>query len=168
MKYGDVQTLYGAGHISGERRHSRRMVVDDITPLQSTKLLNANAFLVLTLVFTLAGCATKPAVLGERIGGRSYQYVAFSPDGRSLAASRIRVGWWGSLANDCIVFDLASRTERWRFRPDQKSNARALVGLTYAPDGRLLAAYWGENSVQVWDASKSNLVSRLALSNAPL
>jgi len=122
--------------------------------------MNLKILIVLTFALTLVGCATRPAVLGERIGGRFYDRVAFSPDSRFLATSRV----WG---NESIVFDLTTRTECSRFKPDKRLKAGMVVGLFYTSDGRLLSAHFGKNSVTVWDTSTSNLVSRLVLSEAP-
>lgn len=130
------------------------------TTSMETRVIATKYFLFVAVVFVLAGCATRPAVLGGRTGGRTYQHVVFSPDSRFLATSCI----WG---DESIVFDLSTRTECSHFKPDKSSQAGMVAGLFYTPDGRLLAAYWGKDSVTVWDTGASNLVSRLAISNAP-
>src|SRR5256885_875700 len=111
---------------------------------------NSNLFVLLaTLVGLASGCATKPAMLGDKTG--FYHAVAFSPDGRSLAATR-------NVGSESVVFDLASRIEIRRFQPDKKLKAGFAFSLAYSSDGRLLAAHLNKNEVTVWNASTSNLV----------
>ena len=116
-------------------------------------------FVLVTAAVALAtGCATKPAMLGDKTG--FYGAVAFSPDGRFLAATR-------RLSGESVVFDLATRIGSAHFQPDKKLKAGFVFGLAYTPDGRLFAAHLQKNVVSIWDAGASNLVARLVLPKTP-
>ena len=78
MKYGDVQKLPDAGLATADRRRPRKVALDGMTKLQPQKLVNVKAFLVLTLVLTLAGCATTPPPLNG-----SPELLSFLTDGKT-------------------------------------------------------------------------------------
>src|SRR2546428_833612 len=106
---------------------------------------NSTRFVLVAAALTLAsGCATQPARLGDKTG--FYRDVAFSPDGRLVAATR-------NVGSESVVFDLATRVERAHFQPDQKAKAGMVFSQAYTPGGELLAAHSSKNEVTVWNAS---------------
>jgi WD40 repeat protein len=72
--------------------------------------------------------------------GRSFQRVAWSPDGNLIALGR-----------KGEVFD--SRTAQVRLIVDVKLEGHHLLGVAFSPDGKSLAGSCGMDGVQVWDAS---------------
>ena len=77
----------------------------------------------LAVAIAVAGCATKPAALGDQTG--LYQHLTFSPDGRFLAASH-------PLEGASVVFDLTLRTESSCFKPTKKLKSGDVAGLSYS------------------------------------
>jgi WD40 repeat protein len=76
--------------------------------------------------------------------GRIGSDGAFSPDGRFLAtAVRARDG-----ASELCVWEIASATEVYRFRP-----ARGVAGCAFTPDGRRLVIAHYDTTLGVWDRS---------------
>lgn len=76
------------------------------------------------------------ALPGER--GR-LETLAFSPDGRALAAS--------DLSRTITVWDLAARRVSYRLEEHKAS----VYAMAYSPDGRLLASIDGDGVVLLWD-----------------
>ncbi len=97
------------------------------------------------------GCATKPhtAILGRPEG--IYVQVAFSPDGRSVAAA-------SRSAAAAVVFDVTNRLETARFRPPAATKAFLVEDLAYTPDGRLMVAIVDADAITVWDATSGKLM----------
>jgi WD40 repeat protein len=70
--------------------------------------------------------------------------VAFSPDGRFLAA-----GGWGAQDEGLVtVWDLRTRREVWYHR-----GQRWFYPVTFSPDGKLLAAGNADGTIRLWDVS---------------
>jgi eukaryotic-like serine/threonine-protein kinase len=94
------------------------------------------------------------ATLGQ--SADSVQSVAFSPDGRRLAAA----DWTGRLT----IWDLASRRPLFELKPGDS----ALFATAFSPDGRLLAAggrrHMSDGVVRLWDAMSSRELAQFQTS----
>jgi WD40 repeat protein len=84
----------------------------------------------------------------RRFGGGGLSSVAFSPDGRLVAA--------GDMAKSLALWDLETRKLRWRL-PDQENS---VMGIRFAPDGRTVAAVSG-GSIWLWDVATGKEVRRI-------
>lgn len=93
----------------------------------------------------------------ERVGkrfGRSVTDLAFSPDGRCLAAGVNR-----TIAGEGIVllFDAATGQERTRLTPTVKDVWR----LAFSPDGQVLASGHGDGRVRLWGGMPEREIGEL-------
>ncbi len=123
---------------------------------------------MLALLLGLCGCATPKEELGFTDLGAwtpiTHLQVAFSPDGRYLAAVNRKL-------DSVVVFDTTSGKEAWHFRPKdirefrktrQVPRRSGMAGLGFTSDGRVMAVSWLQNEqIGIWDASRSNLVAQL-------
>ena len=85
--------------------------------------------------------------------------LAFSPDGKSLAASG--VNWWGK----------AAEVRRWEFpsgkeAPPLRGHRGPVTALAFSPDGQTLATGSRDRSVRLWDLTtgveRAGFAARLA------
>jgi len=119
-------------------------------------------------VLFLTGCITPPR---EKLGVDSdnpafYFQVAVSPDGKSVAATRLP-------ADAVLVFDTATGLETLRFLPAELNGrgpnlfdrGTRLIGpaaVAFTPDQGAVAAYWMQHRrIIVWDVSHSNCLAQI-------
>ena len=82
--------------------------------------------------------------------GSSFRCVAYSPDGRTLAA--------GSYSGRIRLWD--AMTHREKPGPDV-ANLSSIVCMAYAPDGRSLATGHEDRAVRLWDPETGKLLRAL-------
>ncbi|HEV3383930.1 MAG TPA: sigma-70 family RNA polymerase sigma factor [Gemmata sp.] len=84
--------------------------------------------------------------------------LAFSPDGRTLAAAYWQdhrsqtVAYW---LGDVRVFEVATGSERFRFT----GHADCPLGVAFSPDGTRLCSYGGDRTLLIWDVTGTRLAS---------
>jgi WD40 repeat protein len=94
--------------------------------------------------------------LGE--GPHFVRGVAFSPDGRSLAAARS--GSWSDRRNRVTVWEVATGRERLTLDGDGDAGPVTPQSVCFSPNGLLIAAALG-NTVRLWDAASGKEVRTL-------
>ena len=82
--------------------------------------------------------------------GNSVLCVAFSPDGRLVAAGR-----WGN------IIELWNRSA-WTLRQTLTGHNAPVSTVAFSPDGRLLASGSDDKTIKLWDAVSGTLVKTLA------
>jgi len=97
---------------------------------------------------------TDDLLIDDLLTGAAGEYVhsvAFSPDGKTLAA----------MNGDVTLWDLANNTERvtltGHIEEDQKTSepAYGVMSVAFSPDGKTLAAASRDMTVKVWDVATS-------------
>jgi RNA polymerase sigma factor (sigma-70 family) len=110
-----------------------------------------------------------PGIAGNipprRIAGASVPAVAFAPGGDTVAAITGVTKADGPGHEYLAVWDAASGEERWRWH-DRKM--RQFTALTYAPDGRTLAAVARNGEVHVWETETGLLRTTFSVAPTPL
>ena len=103
----------------------------------------------LALVALIQGCSSQPRLTLEAecvrtldFGGGAMMALAFSPDGKILAA--------GGLSSPFGLWDVASgqKVAALPLAPDG-----SVSDLSFSPDGKTLAAADGDNTVDLWDVA---------------
>lgn len=90
----------------------------------------------------------------ENVFEKSINTVAYSPDGKWLAA--------GTQDGSLFLYDRANWQEKWSVRFDGKGVIPAARQLAFSPDGqRLVSAR--DNGTQVWDVPTGRMISDLIL-----
>jgi RNA polymerase sigma factor (sigma-70 family) len=110
----------------------------------------------LALVWEVPSAKPEGAVPGKTVArifpvgeGREGAQVALSGDGRLLALTALG----GSVVR---VYEVSSGTERFTFR-----HQKAVTGLAFAPEGRVLAAASAEAPVYLWDLTGAGGAEKL-------
>jgi WD40 repeat protein len=98
-------------------------------------------------MFDAQTCEARIPDVGHR---REVWDLAFSPDGRSLAA--------GSVENMARIWDLATGKPRM---PPFKGHTWAVWSVAYSPDGKLLATGAGDGTIRLWEAETGKLAKVL-------
>jgi WD40 repeat protein len=83
---------------------------------------------------------------GTTLKGPRAAYVAFSPDGKMLAAASTGSDS-RSPGGDLCLWDVATGRERLTFR----CHERGIEGMAFGPEGRTLATASPDQTVKVWD-----------------
>jgi WD40 repeat protein len=106
----------------------------------------ATASTTIVILWDVADQA-RPARLGEPLSGSGLGLVAFSPDGRTLAA--------GTVGAKVILWDLTDQSRPFPLgQPLTSANSFVLSVVAFSPDGRTLAV--GGNPVILWDMAALN------------
>jgi WD40 repeat protein len=118
-------------------------------------------------VLAIGGKAPDVMLCGVRTGGaerplniqtRETNALAFSPDGRTLAATSF-------LSHEIILWDMAGGRERARLR----GHASYVSSIAFAPDGRFLASGGvTDRSIIIWDLATGAPKVRLAGPSGPI
>ena len=128
------------------RRHVRKIAIDGIQRATSLAFSPDGTILVTGLSAPECEVRLWRAGDGTLLGrimrpGETVYHLAFSPDGKVLAAN----GHSGRL----VLMDVATRKER-----DSLAGVRLADGpLAFSPDGRTLAATGGEHVLHFWDVA---------------
>jgi WD40 repeat protein len=108
------------------------------------------------LIDVEAGEAARP--LGIPIRYLSVKGLAFSPDGRTLAATSY-------LSHEILLWDLAAGRELARLR----GHASPVISLAFAPDGRSLASgSRSDEAIILWDLASGRPQRRLSVPRKPV
>jgi WD40 repeat protein len=106
----------------------------------------------------LCGVRTAGVERPLSIRSRETNALAFSPDGRTLAATSF-------LSDEIILWDIAAGHERARLR----GHASNVVSITFAPDGRFLASGGSrDRTIIIWDLATGAPRLRLAGPSGPI
>jgi WD40 repeat protein len=106
----------------------------------------------------LCGVTTAGAERPLGIPSRETNALAFSPDGRTLAATSF-------LSDEIILWDMAAGRERARLR----GHASNVASITFAPDGRFLASGGcRDGSIIIWDLATGAPRLRLTGPSSPI
>ncbi len=105
----------------------------------------------------------RPAVISIMDMMHNVRQVAFSPDGRTLAACAES---WATADKEELVklYDVATLEERLRFRPVEdrvRTGDNSAHAPMFSPDGRLLALADSYGEVALWDPSTGRRLSVL-------
>jgi WD40 repeat protein len=100
-------------------------------------------------LWDVAGLQGTPRALGSLRHPRSVNCVAFSPDGKLLAA--------GSQDSTVWLWDVASRTEVARLG----GGSSWVASLGFSRDGKLLAAASSDGTIHLWNTAARREVARL-------
>ncbi len=112
----------------------------------------AAALAAAALLFSI-GCGDRPA--DSRSGvftSRGNPFVAYSPDGKTLAA----VGW-DDYGNEVLLFDAETGDVKKALEGDNQGVRSA----AFSPDGKTLVSGGWDNSIRVWDVQTGELLKTL-------
>jgi WD40 repeat protein len=98
----------------------------------------------------------RPAQLAQPGPADNVQSVAFSPDGRILAAGSDKVWLW----------NLAEPGHPARLGEPLPGPADGVESVAFSPDGKILAAGGPDGTVQLWNLDIDNAIQRICASTS--
>jgi eukaryotic-like serine/threonine-protein kinase len=129
----------------------------------STRLVSTSGAFFANNPYFKGDLVVRDVATGEEIFShpgvpRGFRGVAFSPDGRCIAAGN---------ASDLVILDAATGKEEFRL-PDPGNRGYPVLSLAFSPDSqRIIAGYGRFNSRDVGHANLWDLTSRKLIERAP-